>query len=173
MCCRFLLPASLIVINDIMAYFFGVFFGRTPLIKLSPKKTWEGFIGASITTVLSAFIVSLFPSSNNFQNTTVSWFEQVHNSNCDCWLTFYTPWLGRVIYILVNHTAFLYLSYKRTWHVCDFVFLRLVVSGCVHKGYSCMLNMKELLGNIYCWVKGQKGVAVFWGKASPFSSHTC
>jgi len=54
----FLLPASLIVINDIMAYFFGVFFGRTPLIKLSPKKTWEGFIGASITTVLSAFILA-------------------------------------------------------------------------------------------------------------------
>jgi phosphatidate cytidylyltransferase len=54
----FLLPASLIVINDIMAYFFGVFFGKTPLIKLSPKKTWEGFIGASITTVLSAFILA-------------------------------------------------------------------------------------------------------------------
>lgn len=55
--CRFLLPASLIVINDIMAYFFGVFFGKTPLIKLSPKKTWEGFIGASFSTVLSAFTV--------------------------------------------------------------------------------------------------------------------
>lgn len=54
----FLLPASLIVINDIMAYFFGVFFGRTPLIKLSPKKTWEGFIGASVTTVLSAFLLA-------------------------------------------------------------------------------------------------------------------
>ncbi len=63
-CCRFLLPASLIVINDIMAYFFGVFFGKTPLIKLSPKKTWEGFIGASITTVLSAFIVSSLPYSS-------------------------------------------------------------------------------------------------------------
>jgi phosphatidate cytidylyltransferase len=60
----FLLPASLIVINDIMAYFFGVFFGRTPLIKLSPKKTWEGFIGASITTVLSAFIVRSLPYSS-------------------------------------------------------------------------------------------------------------
>lgn len=61
--CRFLLPASLIVINDIMAYFFGIFFGKTPLIKLSPKKTWEGFIGASITTVMSAFMVSFFYTS--------------------------------------------------------------------------------------------------------------
>ncbi|KAG6469309.1 hypothetical protein ZIOFF_074017 [Zingiber officinale] len=54
----FLLPASLIIINDIAAYFFGFFFGRTPLIKLSPKKTWEGFIGASVTTLLAAFMLS-------------------------------------------------------------------------------------------------------------------
>ncbi|CAD5184911.1 phosphatidate cytidylyltransferase 1-like isoform X1 [Musa acuminata AAA Group] len=54
----FLLPASLIIINDIAAYFFGFFFGRTPLIKLSPKKTWEGFIGASVTTLLSAFVLA-------------------------------------------------------------------------------------------------------------------
>ncbi|KAK9154354.1 hypothetical protein Sjap_001834 [Stephania japonica] len=52
----FLLPASLIVINDIAAYIFGFFFGRTPLIKLSPKKTWEGFLGASVTTMISAFV---------------------------------------------------------------------------------------------------------------------
>ncbi|XP_010923353.1 phosphatidate cytidylyltransferase 1 isoform X1 [Elaeis guineensis] len=54
----FLLPASLIVINDIAAYFFGFFFGRTPLIKLSPKKTWEGFIGALVTTMFSAFVLA-------------------------------------------------------------------------------------------------------------------
>ncbi|KVH96897.1 Phosphatidate cytidylyltransferase [Cynara cardunculus var. scolymus] len=53
----FLLPASLIVINDIAAYIFGFFFGKTPLIQLSPKKTWEGFIGASVTTIISAFVV--------------------------------------------------------------------------------------------------------------------
>ncbi|KAL6548339.1 phosphatidate cytidylyltransferase [Orobanche gracilis] len=54
----FLLPASLIVINDIAAYIFGFFFGKTPLIKLSPKKTWEGFIGASFTTMISAFVLA-------------------------------------------------------------------------------------------------------------------
>lgn len=56
----FLLPASLIVINDIAAYLFGFFFGRTPLIKLSPKKTWEGFIGASVATIISAFVLANF-----------------------------------------------------------------------------------------------------------------
>ncbi|CAI5516771.1 unnamed protein product [Closterium sp. Naga37s-1] len=56
----FLLPCSLIIINDCSAYVFGFFFGRTPLIQLSPKKTWEGFLGASITTVVSAFLLAGF-----------------------------------------------------------------------------------------------------------------
>ncbi|TYH56619.1 hypothetical protein ES332_D08G032800v1 [Gossypium tomentosum] len=54
----FLLPASLIAVNDVAAYFFGFFFGKTPLIKLSPKKTWEGFIGASVVTTISAFVLA-------------------------------------------------------------------------------------------------------------------
>ena len=46
-----------VISNDIFAYIFGFFFGRTRLIKLSPKKTWEGFIGGGISTLLfSAFV---------------------------------------------------------------------------------------------------------------------
>jgi CDP-diglyceride synthetase len=37
----FILPILMVVINDVMAYMFGFFLGRTPLIQLSPKKTWE------------------------------------------------------------------------------------------------------------------------------------
>ena len=37
----------------------GFFFGRTPLIKLSPKKTWEGFIGGAVGTVILAYVLSL------------------------------------------------------------------------------------------------------------------
>ncbi|XP_058457081.1 phosphatidate cytidylyltransferase, photoreceptor-specific [Malaya genurostris] len=48
----FIVPVSMIVCNDVMAYMFGFFFGRTPLIKLSPKKTWEGFIGGGFATVV-------------------------------------------------------------------------------------------------------------------------
>ncbi|CAN4103977.1 unnamed protein product [Withania somnifera] len=44
----FLLPASNIAMNDVAACFFDFFFGKTPLFKLSPKKTWEGFIRASM-----------------------------------------------------------------------------------------------------------------------------
>ncbi len=36
----------------------GFFWGRTPLIKLSPKKTWEGFIGGFVFTVISAYFLA-------------------------------------------------------------------------------------------------------------------
>ena len=55
--CRFLLPCCIIVCNDITAFIWGFFFGRTPLISLSPKKTWEGFIGAFFSTLIFGFLV--------------------------------------------------------------------------------------------------------------------
>lgn len=56
----FVLPVSLVVCNDIMAYIVGKLFGRTPLISLSPKKTWEGFIGAFILTLIFSYFYSGF-----------------------------------------------------------------------------------------------------------------
>ncbi|ELU42629.1 phosphatidate cytidylyltransferase [Rhizoctonia solani AG-1 IA] len=62
----FWLPASLVICNDVFAYIWGEYtehllprqyeahicegmtFGKTPLIKLSPKKTVEGFVGARL-----------------------------------------------------------------------------------------------------------------------------
>lgn len=55
---RFIVPVSMIILNDIWAYVFGFFFGRTPLIQVSPKKTWEGFIGGGIATVICGIVVS-------------------------------------------------------------------------------------------------------------------
>ncbi len=39
-------------INDTMAYLVGSFLGKTPLSKISPKKTWEGTIGGVVLCVL-------------------------------------------------------------------------------------------------------------------------
>lgn len=52
-------PASMIMMNDTMAYFCGVAFGRKFIPYsffpyLSPKKTWEGFIGGGIFTIVYA-----------------------------------------------------------------------------------------------------------------------
>ncbi|KAF2654865.1 phosphatidate cytidylyltransferase 1 [Lophiostoma macrostomum CBS 122681] len=52
----FFLPVAMVITNDIFAYLCGITFGRTPLIKISPKKTWEGFLGAWFFTVIHGFI---------------------------------------------------------------------------------------------------------------------
>lgn len=55
----FVLPHCCVISNDIFAYMFGFFFGKTPLIKLSPKKTWEGFLGGLLGTYALAYMVLL------------------------------------------------------------------------------------------------------------------
>ncbi|KAI2614792.1 phosphatidate cytidylyltransferase [Hypoxylon fragiforme] len=54
----FFLPASLVITNDIFAYICGITFGRTQLIKLSPKKTVEGFVGAWVMTIGWAILLT-------------------------------------------------------------------------------------------------------------------
>ena len=62
----FILPCTLIIGNDCFAYVVGSLIGRTPLIRLSPKKTWEGFLGAALLTVVTgcvlASVMAQFPS---------------------------------------------------------------------------------------------------------------
>jgi phosphatidate cytidylyltransferase len=54
-----LIIISSIWINDTMAYIVGSLIGRTPLSKISPKKTWEGTIGGIILcTVVAGLIFS-------------------------------------------------------------------------------------------------------------------
>lgn len=47
-------------INDTMAYIVGSLIGRTPLSKVSPKKTWEGTIGGVILTVAAICLIAYF-----------------------------------------------------------------------------------------------------------------
>jgi phosphatidate cytidylyltransferase len=72
----FWLPASLVIFNDVAAWFWGAFcssrkhsrsdfyigitFGRTQLFALSPKKTVEGFVGAFFTTCILGFFWATF-----------------------------------------------------------------------------------------------------------------
>jgi len=57
----FFFPFVTVISNDVSAYFVGITFGRklikAPFLALSPNKTWEGFIGACICTVIFSFLV--------------------------------------------------------------------------------------------------------------------
>ena len=58
----------LIWINDVGAYLFGITLGKHRLCeRLSPKKSWEGFFGGLICTVLAS--VFLGPRMTGFENT--------------------------------------------------------------------------------------------------------
>lgn len=55
-----MLPSMLVAINDTMAYICGFFWPwkKTPLIALSPKKTWEGFGGGAFFTLLACWFLA-------------------------------------------------------------------------------------------------------------------
>lgn len=80
----FFLPASLVIINDICAYLCGITFGRTPLIKISPKKTVEGFVGAWISTIVFGMILSHFLSKWQYMICPVTDFSANAFSGLTC-----------------------------------------------------------------------------------------
>lgn len=51
----------LIWANDSFAYLFGVAFGKHRLWeRISPKKSWEGFIGGGLTTIIVSWLIAKF-----------------------------------------------------------------------------------------------------------------
>ncbi|XP_036886780.1 phosphatidate cytidylyltransferase 1 isoform X2 [Sturnira hondurensis] len=80
----FLVPISSVICNDITAYLFGFFLGRTPLIKLSPKKTWEGFIGGFFSTVVFGFIAAYVLSKYQYFVCPVEYRSDVNSFVTDC-----------------------------------------------------------------------------------------
>lgn len=56
----FVLPCGMVICNDVSAYIWGRMFGKTKLTILSPKKTVEGYVGALITTIIYAYVMSYF-----------------------------------------------------------------------------------------------------------------
>uniref|UniRef100_A0A8D3BVM9 Phosphatidate cytidylyltransferase n=1 Tax=Scophthalmus maximus TaxID=52904 RepID=A0A8D3BVM9_SCOMX len=80
----FIVPISIVICNDIMAYLFGFFFGRTPLIKLSPKKTWEGFIGGFFSTVVFGFILAYLLSQFQYFVCPVGFNSDTNGFTVEC-----------------------------------------------------------------------------------------
>lgn len=66
----FFFPFATVVMNDVSAYFCGITFGKKyikrPFFTLSPSKTWEGFIGALILTVIFSFFFPVLLSQYTF-----------------------------------------------------------------------------------------------------------
>ncbi|VDP16405.1 unnamed protein product [Schistosoma margrebowiei] len=80
----FLLPVCLVICNDVMAYVFGFFYGKTPLIKLSPKKTWEGFIGGGLSTILFSILLSYILVKYDYFVCPIEWDDTKGSLTMNC-----------------------------------------------------------------------------------------
>lgn len=60
-------------INDTMAYIVGSLIGKTPLTRISPKKTWEGTIGGIILAMITMGLVGYFVSSELDWDSVMEW----------------------------------------------------------------------------------------------------
>ena len=60
-------------VNDTMAYLVGSLIGKSPMTKISPKKTWEGTIGGIIFAVIAMGAVGYFLSSGFEMQTVSQW----------------------------------------------------------------------------------------------------
>ena len=85
----FIMPICMVIINDIMAYMFGFTMGRTPLIQLSPKKTWEGFIGRTSSSFLDS--CCLEPMRPRMGLVVLPLFSRILAALTSCPFVFLTP----------------------------------------------------------------------------------
>lgn len=64
--------------NDTFALLTGHYFGRTKLSPLiSPAKTWEGFFGGLVFTVIAALVFTILLPSVFYQSLGVAWYHAV------------------------------------------------------------------------------------------------
>ncbi|KHJ91866.1 phosphatidate cytidylyltransferase [Oesophagostomum dentatum] len=113
----FLAPVAMIICCDVMSYMFGFFFGRTPLIKLSPKKTWEGFIGGAISTVAFGVLLSYSLYNRPFFVCPVEDYY-IDNTNCTIPSSFQLQQ-----YALPRPFSWVLTALKRDPHVYIFPFV--------------------------------------------------
>jgi phosphatidate cytidylyltransferase len=84
----FTFPFLLVCVNDIMAYVCGITCGRKfihrPFIRFSPNKTWEGFIGGGICTMVAAWYLSRVLAQYSWMTCPTNEFRLMPLSSLNC-----------------------------------------------------------------------------------------
>ena len=99
-------------LTDTGAYFVGVFFGKNKMNeRISPKKTWEGFVGGIVISFLISAAIAL---------TTAAFGYPIHPS-----LTLEDGWymiliLSLIIPLFATLGDFVFSSIKRYWGIKDY-----------------------------------------------------
>jgi phosphatidate cytidylyltransferase len=89
----------LIWIHDVVAYFIGSQFGKTPLFaRISPKKSWEGTFGGSLSVFILAYIITHYLQDLS----TFAWFG-----------------VASIVVIFANYGDLAESMFKRSLHIKD------------------------------------------------------
>lgn len=115
-------------LSDIGAYFCGVLFGRHKMNeKISPKKTWEGFVGGVMLSASLSFVFAFLLAKNNIPILPI--FDIDHWYNI------------LIVSIIMPFTAnigdFIFSSIKRNYNIKDF--------GTLLKGHGGILDRIDSL----------------------------
>ncbi|KAI6190892.1 Phosphatidate cytidylyltransferase [Aphelenchoides bicaudatus] len=145
----FLIPVSMIICCDIMSYVFGFFFGKTPLIKLSPKKTVEGFIGGGISTIIFGLIMANWLADKpSFVCPVESYYEDAQN--CTFPLAFQQfeyklPWYVGWTFKLAGWEPYLHLTPFLTHSVILAMFASFIApfGGFFASGFKRAFKIKD------------------------------
>lgn len=99
-------------LNDVFAYFCGVLFGRHKFIpRISPKKTWEGFIGGVVFSALISFAFGML----------LSYFDHpLLRGYLDIEHWYYILIISLIMPILGTIGDLLFSSIKRAYNIKDF-----------------------------------------------------
>ena len=98
--------------TDAGAYFIGVFFGKNKINeRISPKKTWEGFVGGVVISFLVSFGVGMAFAFGDYP-ILVNFLDKEH------W--FYILILSIIIPIFATLGDFVFSSIKRHWGIKDY-----------------------------------------------------
>jgi len=146
----FFLPCSLVICNDIMAFVFGSLFGRTPLIALSPKKTWEGFIGGTIATLVFGYFWALLLSQSDMlicpKEELLSWGVNCTPSDLFQYTAYQVPIWVQSIFTSIGISFSVFHAYPIQMHALVFAIFTSIISpfgGFFASGLKRGLKIKD------------------------------
>lgn len=105
-----------VIMNDIGAYFIGVLFGKHKMNeRISPKKTWEGFLGGIVFSLISSIVFAWLVTRAGKPMLPV--FDFV---NEEPYSLFYIIGISILLPLLADVGDFMFSAIKRYWGVKDF-----------------------------------------------------
>ena len=105
-----------VIMNDIGAYIIGIFFGKHKMNeRISPKKTWEGFLGGIVFSFISSILFAWFVTRAGKPMLPVFDFVSENPSSL-----FYIIAISVLLPLLSDVGDFMFSAVKRFWGVKDF-----------------------------------------------------